>query len=89
MSDLVAFLNARLDEDEAAARAASPGPWRYNSRKHHREPGTARFSEAVFAGPPGEDALCVTTTGESDDPQSMLDATHIARHDPDHTRWES
>jgi hypothetical protein len=25
MSDLVAFLNARLDEDEAAARAAAPG----------------------------------------------------------------
>ena len=28
MSDLVAFLNARLHEDEAAARAAAPGQWR-------------------------------------------------------------
>lgn len=27
MDDLVAFLRARLDEDEAAARAASAGPW--------------------------------------------------------------
>jgi len=27
MSELVAFLNARLDEDEAAARAAASGPW--------------------------------------------------------------
>jgi hypothetical protein len=27
MSDLVAFLNARLDEDETAARAAARGPW--------------------------------------------------------------
>ncbi len=28
MSDLVAFLRARLAEDEAAARAAAEGPWR-------------------------------------------------------------
>ena len=28
-SDLVAFLRARLDEDEAAAGAATPGPWRW------------------------------------------------------------
>ena len=27
MTDLIAFLNARLDEDEAAAEAADPGPW--------------------------------------------------------------
>jgi hypothetical protein len=27
VSDLVAFLNARLDEDEAAARAAAGAPW--------------------------------------------------------------
>jgi Family of unknown function (DUF6221) len=27
MSELVAFCNARLDEDEAAARAAASGPW--------------------------------------------------------------
>lgn len=27
MSDLVAFLRARLDEDEALARDAPPGPW--------------------------------------------------------------
>lgn len=28
--DLVAFLRARLDEDEAVARAAEPGPWSTN-----------------------------------------------------------
>src|SRR6266851_9644248 len=28
MIDLVVFLNARLRDDEAAARAAAPGPWR-------------------------------------------------------------
>ena len=26
-SDLIAFLNARIEEDEQAARAATPGPW--------------------------------------------------------------
>lgn len=30
MSDLVEFLAARLDEDEARALAASPGPWMPN-----------------------------------------------------------
>ena len=27
MTDMVAFLNARLDEDEGAAKTATPGPW--------------------------------------------------------------
>ena len=26
--DIIAFIKARLDEDEAAATAATPGPWR-------------------------------------------------------------
>ncbi|HEX7993700.1 MAG TPA: DUF6221 family protein [Streptosporangiaceae bacterium] len=80
--DIVAFLRARLDEIEAAARAATPGPWRHNPDKHWRKPGTSWFEEAVFAGPPGPDAICVAGTGESDDEQSMRDAEHIARHDP-------
>jgi len=28
MTDLTAFLNARLDEDEVAAKAAADGPWK-------------------------------------------------------------
>lgn len=80
--ELVDFLRARLDEDEAAARAATPGAWRYNPDKHHHIVGTPLFEEAVFAGPPGVDAVCVAGTGKTDDPQSMRDAEHIARHDP-------
>jgi len=30
MDDLVAFLRARLDEDEAAAKAATAGPWHWD-----------------------------------------------------------
>jgi hypothetical protein len=82
VSDLVAFLRARLDEDESAAWIATPGPWRYNPNKHWRKPGTSWFEEAVFAGPPGSDAICVAGTGGTDDSQSMKDAAFIARHDP-------
>lgn len=38
MTDLIAFLNARLDEDEAAARAAMPGPWWTLNVARRREP---------------------------------------------------
>lgn len=83
MSDeLVVWLRRMLDADEADALAATPGPWRYDPEKHWREPGTVRFEESVFAGPKGHDAISVALTGHSDDPQSMRDAAHIARHDP-------
>jgi Family of unknown function (DUF6221) len=36
MTDIAAFLNARLREDEAAAKAAAPGPW------HGHEAGSLR-----------------------------------------------
>ncbi|HEU4422114.1 MAG TPA: DUF6221 family protein [Pilimelia sp.] len=82
MDDLITWLRIQLDEDERVARSATAGPWRHNPNKHWRKPGTTWFEEAVFAGPPGTDATCVAGTGETDDPQSMADAAHIARHDP-------
>jgi hypothetical protein len=82
---IVEFLTARLDEREAAAKAATPGPWRYNPQKHTRHPRTTFFEEAVFAGPSGKDAIVVAATGEDDDPQSMDDAIHIAANDPAYT----
>ncbi|MFD0405600.1 DUF6221 family protein [Kitasatospora sp. NPDC127116] len=81
-ADLLQFLRARLDEDERLAQAATPGPWRHDATKHWHQPGTCQFEEAVFAGAPGSAAICVAGTGDSDDPQSMADADHIARHDP-------
>jgi hypothetical protein len=81
-ADLVAWLLERIAEDEQRAQAATAGPWRHNPDKHWRKPGTAWFEEAVFAGPAGEDAICVAGTGETDDRQSMADADHIATWDP-------
>lgn len=83
MSDAaLAWFRAQLDDDERVARAATSGPWRYDPTKHHRLPGTVRFEEGVFTGPPGADAVCIAVTGETDDPQSMADAEHIATWDP-------
>lgn len=78
----MAWLRAQLDEDEQVAREATTGPWRHNPNGHWRKPGTTWFEEAVFAGPVGADATCIAGTGQSDDPQSMADAGHIARWDP-------
>jgi hypothetical protein len=79
---LLVWLEERLAEAERIARAATPGPWRWNPEKHWRKPGTSWFEEAVFAGEAGASATCVAGTGETDDPQSMADAQHIALHDP-------
>lgn len=84
--DLVEFLTARLDEDEAAAKAATAGPWRYNPRKAWHLPppsfGVLSAAEEFVAAGPVERPVCVAATGMADDPQSMRDAAHIARHDP-------
>lgn len=80
-ADLVAFLRARLDEDERAARAATSGPWRYDADKMWNLPGMHFGEEFIGAGPVGK-AICVAGTGPADDPQSMADAAFIARHDP-------
>ena len=82
MDDLVLWFVEQLDKDTATARTATPGPWRYDQGKHHHIAGTPLFEEAVFAGPPGADAVCVAGTGETDDQQSMRDAAFIAEHDP-------
>lgn len=78
MTDLADFLLARIAEDVAVAVAATDGPWRYDPNKIHVGDG----EESVFTGPAGAEAVCVASTGPGDDPQSMMDALHIARWDP-------
>ncbi|WP_336317944.1 DUF6221 family protein [Streptomyces lavendofoliae] len=82
LSEVWAFCSERLDDDDAYARAASEGPWRYDPGKHWRRAGSSDYEEGVFAGPPGAQGMCIAGTGQSNDPQSMADAAHIARHDP-------
>jgi Family of unknown function (DUF6221) len=64
---LIAFLNARLDEDEAAARTATDGSW-------YREGSEVRgHSRAYAGGEPGIVVIKWTWPQEAD---------HIIRHDP-------
>lgn len=65
---------AWLDGLDTARAAATPGPWRYNPEKVHQ----FGDEESVFAGPSGNDAICVASTGPMDDPESMADAELIA-----------
>jgi len=77
VSGLAEFLNARLDEDEAAAREAGSGDWR-------AEP----WYDGNFL-PDSRPLRCdiwehsqihrITDTGGQVD---VRDGTHIARHDP-------
>lgn len=70
---LADFLRARLDEDEAVAREATPGPWRVDN------PG---FPEAIV-DPAGEAIVSGSRWGgEAPVFASGEDAKHIARHDP-------
>jgi hypothetical protein len=81
---VVGWLRAQLDGDERAASAASPGPWTYNPRREFRMPEGGPL-EFVFSGV--EPAVRgIAATGPANDPQSMADAGHIARQDPDHVR---
>ncbi|MGH9252637.1 MAG: DUF6221 family protein [Acidimicrobiales bacterium] len=88
---LTEFLTARFDEDEVAAQAAFPGPWRHDPGKEwFIDPDKLRAARAGVRQSGGEEAVLaghalvvgVAATGPSDDPQSMADADHIARHDP-------
>lgn len=94
--DIVAVLTAGLNEDERQAKLATAGPWLYDPSKQWQDPGDSQLqgqecvtygtpppanSPAAF-GPPLRSGGCIATTGAADDLQSMMDAAHIARHDP-------
>jgi hypothetical protein len=66
VTDIVAFIRARLDEDERIARAATAGPWEVNSADYPE-------SESICA----PDGTAVVAAFDS-----HHEAFHIARHDP-------
>lgn len=67
VDDLIAFLRARLDEDEQEATAASPGPWKANAEQ-----------DEVLAVDDIEVATGFALSGN----QLRATVRHIVRHDP-------
>lgn len=66
--ELMAWLLARLDEDEQVAKAATPGPW------HSSE----FYPEAASIEAPSRNVANESSTGDI----TMQDGAHIARWDP-------
>jgi len=64
---LVEFLLARIEEDEALARPAAPGPWHVDAE-----------STEVLA----VDGIVVADGFALSGPQTRATTAHIARHDP-------
>lgn len=71
---LADFLRARLDEEEAAALAASDGPW--TAWRAGRVGGLGHLEHAVMR--PGQKAGSRAPIAAA----SWVDAEHVARHDP-------
>lgn len=69
--DIAEFQNARLNEREQLARAATPGPW---------SPEKPFLSDVVTSALLGRVADCAVGTEYR--AQSLEDARHIAYHDP-------
>ncbi|MEV4908742.1 DUF6221 family protein, partial [Streptomyces albidoflavus] len=85
-ADLIAFLRARLDEDEAGARnAAEPEAWVELNREPLPSWSTELWANpdraAVIAGASSAFPVAVTPVG-MDDGDADTRAAHIARHDP-------
>ena len=87
---LVAFLRARLDEDEQDARDATGGSWEVgpsfgarNSRVYVRPEGDLLDTIGTCEGDRINDCgTCVIACQVSNVPQWRGNARHIARHDP-------
>lgn len=71
---LVEFLAARLDEDEAAARAATAGPW-HDDGGCISSAGYQITDYGAYTRADGE-------AEEWEERQQHADSAHIARHDP-------
>lgn len=86
--DLVAFLRARLDEDEQVARAATSGRWRWDldGGAYEDDPLGTATQEWGSRGPDlmsgDEPVIGATGYDASNVIVKRADANHIARHDP-------
>ena len=75
MSGAAAYLTEALDRREAAAKAATPGPWRLTENEWDGKHITAADGETV---------MNVYAMGP-DAPRALENAHHIAAHDPEWT----
>ena len=73
--DLAAFLRARLDEDEAAANATTPGPWMAGAERAHLVDNVV-YGQSEW--PDHIQQVCNVNYAQ----HKAGNATHIARHDP-------
>jgi hypothetical protein len=80
MEALIAFWRDRLDEAEAAARAATPGNWQAGPEDDHSAAGFYAI-EIVVLEDPGA-AVAELLGGPYEGDCTRADAAHIARHDP-------
>lgn len=71
--DLVAFLKGRLDEDEQAVRAATPGPWLLNDQTYPEAIGNSSGTDVVSGSRWNGSASVFNETA---------DALHIAHWNP-------
>lgn len=76
MDDLVAFLRARLAEDEAAARAATPGPWVAGTTSG------LLVDDGVYGQGDGGSLEFACDVREASWDWKQGNVAHIARHDP-------
>ena len=79
IEDLVTFLNARLDEDEAAAKAATVGPWEFE--------GDDPTDDEIYSVHDGIADLVGVAVAFTRDRQ-VANGQHMARHDPARTLRE-
>ena len=88
VDDLIAFLRARLDEDEQAARAATPGPWQAEPAvdSAYSLPSALVFRTDVDRNAPWSNEWVspwvVQPDSEGSEGIEPADAEHIARWDP-------
>lgn len=81
MSDLIAYLKARLDEEEALARAATQGTWRLSAGfSTNPSIDAGEYDTVIGCGPVECMRYCYGGTSTVD--MAEADATHIAYWDP-------
>jgi hypothetical protein len=84
VTDIVAFLTARLDEDQAVAEAATPGPWRVDRPPYWTNVVVPEkgFEWVGVAGQRMDTRVFTGQTSNRGRAEWEADALHIARHDP-------